>query len=80
MQLLLMQFIYAGDYTNCSEVGGVNRVINPVTRLSGSGSQSAMVAFMGNREIALKSPFAITGASIGFSFRFIEESGYVRIQ
>ena len=51
-----------------------------VTRLSDSGIQSAMVAFMGNREIALKSPFAITGASIEFSFRFIEESGYVRIQ
>lgn len=62
--------IYAGDYTNWSEVGGVNRVINPVTRLSGSGSQSAMDAFMGDREIALKSPFAITGASIGFSFRY----------
>lgn len=62
--------IYGGDYTNWSEVGGVNRVINPVTRLSGSGSQSAMDAFMGDREIAPKSPLAITGASIGFSFRY----------
>lgn len=62
--------IYAGDYTNWSEVGGVNRVINPVTRLSGSGSQSAMDAFMGKREIATKSPLAISGASIGFSFRY----------
>ena len=62
--------IYAGEYTNWAEVGGANRVINPVTRLSGSGSQSAMDAFMGEREIAMKSPFAIIGASIGFSFRY----------
>ncbi len=62
--------IYAGEYTNWSEVGGANRVINPVTRLSGSGSQSAMDAFMEDREIGMKSPFAVTGASIGFSFRY----------
>lgn len=62
--------IYAGQYTNWSQLGGVNRTINPVTRLSGSGSQSAMDAFMGDLEIAPKSPFAITGASIGFSFRY----------
>lgn len=62
--------IYAGGFTNWSEVGGLNRVINPVTRLSGSGSQTAMEAFMGEREIAPKSPLAITGASIGYSFRY----------
>ncbi len=62
--------IYAGEYTNWSEVGGANRVINPVTRLSGSGSQSAMDAFMGGRAIAPKSPLALTGGSIGFSFRY----------
>ncbi|MBQ8184347.1 MAG: substrate-binding domain-containing protein [Lachnospiraceae bacterium] len=62
--------IYAGDYANWSEVGGPARVINPVTRLSGSGSQTVMDAFMGEQEIAGKSPFAITGASIGFSFRY----------
>jgi len=62
--------IYAGKYTNWSEVGGTNRVINPVTRLAGSGSQSAMDAFMGGQEIAVKSPFAVTGGSIGFSFRY----------
>lgn len=62
--------IYAGDYTNWSQVGGINRVINPVTRLEGSGSQSAMDAFMGERKIAPKSPLAIIGASIGFSFRY----------
>lgn len=62
--------IYSGDYTNWADVGGANRIINPVTRLQGSGSQSAMDAFMGDREIAPKSLFAFTGASIGFSFRY----------
>ncbi len=62
--------IYGGIYKNWSQVGGPNRVINPVTRLEGSGSQSAMNAFMGDREIATKSPLAITGGSIGFSFRY----------
>lgn len=62
--------IYAGKYTNWKAVGGANRVINPITRLSGSGSQTTMEAFMGERNIAPKSPFAITGASIGFSFRY----------
>ena len=62
--------IYGGTYTNWSQVGGPNRIINPVTRLEGSGSQSAMNSFMGNTKIAPKSPFAITGGSIGFSFRY----------
>ena len=62
--------IYGGEYTNWSQVGGPNRIINPVTRLEGSGSQSAMNSFMGDVEIAPKSPFAIAGASIGFSFRY----------
>lgn len=62
--------IYGGTYTNWSQVGGPNRIINPVTRLEGSGSQSAMNSFMGGREIAPKSPLAITGGSIGFSFRY----------
>ena len=51
--------IYSGEYTNWSQVGGVNRTINPVTRLEGSGSQSAMDAFMGETKIAPKSPFAM---------------------
>lgn len=62
--------IYAGEYTNWTEVGGTNRIINPVTRLAGSGSQTTMEAFMGDYEIAPKSPLAITGGSIGFSFRY----------
>jgi len=62
--------IYDGTCTNWKELGGANRVINPVTRLAGSGSQSAMDSFMGGREIARKSFFSLTGASIGFSFRY----------
>jgi len=62
--------IYGGKYKNWSEVGGADRVINPITRLEGSGSQTAMESFMKGRKIAPKSPFAVTGASIGFSFRY----------
>lgn len=62
--------IYGGVYKNWIEVGGVNRIINPVTRIEGSGSQSSMDSFMGERKIAAKSPFALTGAAIGFSFRY----------
>ena len=62
--------IYAGEYKNWSDVGGVNRVINPLTRLEGSGSQTAFEAFMGDTEIGAKSPFALLGGAIGFSFRY----------
>lgn len=62
--------IFACDYTNWSEVGGPNRIINPVTRLEGSGSQTAFESVMGGKKIGKKSPLAITGASIGFSFRY----------
>ena len=62
--------IYGGVYTNWKALGGANRAINPVTRLAGSGSQSAMESFMMGREIAPKSIFSLTGASIGFSFRY----------
>lgn len=62
--------IYACEYTNWEEVGGANRIINPVTRLEGSGSQTTFESFMGDYKIGRKSPFAITGASIGFSFRY----------
>ncbi|MBQ5814190.1 MAG: substrate-binding domain-containing protein [Clostridia bacterium] len=62
--------IYAGKITYWSEVGGAKRTINPVTRLEGSGSQTAMNAFMGDVPIGPKSPFAITGGAIGFSFRY----------
>ena len=62
--------IYGGGVRNWKDVGGPDRPINPVTRLKGSGSQSVMAAFMGDRLIAGKSPLALFGGSIGYSFRF----------
>ncbi len=62
--------IYSCEYKNWSDVGGANRIINPVTRLKGSGSQTTFESFMGEYEIGRKSLFSITGASIGFSFRY----------
>jgi phosphate transport system substrate-binding protein len=62
--------IYSGEYKNWAEVGGTNRVINPVSRLEGSGSQTMMEVFMGERKIATKSPLAFMGGAIGFSFRY----------
>ena len=62
--------IYSGEFTNWKELGGVDRVINPLTRLEGSGSQTTFEKFMGDVSIGTKSPFAITGATIGFSFRY----------
>ena len=62
--------IYGGEIRNWADVGGRNRAINPITRLEGSGSQTMMEAFMGEREIAPKSPFSLVGGSIGFSFRY----------
>jgi len=62
--------IYAGEITNWNQLGGANRVINPVTRLEGSGSQSAFESFMGDTPLGRKSILAITGGAIGFSFRY----------
>lgn len=62
--------IYNGEYTNWKEVGGANRPINPVSRLRSSGSQSAMDAFIGSYDPSNKSPLALFGGSIGFSFRY----------
>ena len=65
--------IYAGDCTNWKDLGGPNRAINPVARIAGSGSQTRMEKFMGDRPFGPKSPFALTGGSIGYSFRFYLE-------
>ncbi len=65
--------IYSGEYTSWSQVGGADRSINPVTRLKGSGSQTAFEAFMGEYKVGRKSPFALAGGSIGFSFRYYME-------
>ena len=62
--------IYAAQVTNWAEVGGANRIIHPVSRLAGSGSQSAMDSFMKETPYGTKSLLAVTGGSIGFSFRY----------
>ncbi len=62
--------IYEGKITNWKQVGGPSRPINPVTRLKGSGSQSAMDAFMDGKPIAAKSPLAVAGGAVGYSFRY----------
>lgn len=61
--------IYRGEYRNWRELGGADRLIDPLTRIEGSGSQSALVAFLGE-DPSGKHPLSFTGASIGFSFRY----------
>ncbi len=61
--------IYRGEYHNWRELGGANRLIDPLTRIEGSGSQSALTAFLGGEPTG-KHPLSFTGASIGFSFRY----------
>ena len=61
--------IYHGEYHNWRELGGADRLIDPLTRIEGSGSQSALVAFLGD-EPSGKHPLSFAGASIGFSFRY----------
>ena len=62
--------IYGGSIRNWRDLGGPDRPINPVTRPQDSGSQSVMDAFMGSRPMGGKSPLALFGGSLGYSFRF----------
>lgn len=68
-----IKMIYSGRHTNWSQVGGPDRVINPVMRVAGSGSQSTFERFMGDIKPGRKSVFAVVGGSIGFSFRWYLE-------
>lgn len=67
-----LRSIFAGTYTNWNEAGGPDRLINPLSRQEGSGSQTRMERFMDGTPMD-KSPLAIFGASIGFSFRYYVE-------
>ena len=61
--------IYAGKITNWSGLGGGHYPINALQRLEGSGSQSALVKFMG--DVPLKENTSnVFGKSLGFSFRY----------
>ena len=64
--------IYAGQYRNWSEVGGDNTHIAVLQRNVGSGSQSALLNFMGDTPVKTDY-FTFLGRSIGFSFRFYVE-------
>jgi len=64
--------IYAGQYRNWSEVGGDNTHIAVLQRNAGSGSQSALLNFMGDTPVKTDY-FTFLGRSIGFSFRFYVE-------
>ncbi|MDE5582158.1 MAG: substrate-binding domain-containing protein [Ruminococcus sp.] len=61
--------IYSGKYKKWSDVGGDNRLTDPVQRIEGSGSQSVMTAFMDGVPMK-KNLLGFTGRSLGFSFRY----------
>ena len=64
--------IYAGQYRSWSEVGGDNTHIAVLQRNAGSGSQSALLNFMGDTPVKTDC-LTFMGRSIGFSFRFYVE-------
>ena len=74
--------IYSGEFINWKSVGGDNNFIDALQRNKGSGSQSAMENFMGDKEMK-RNVLGIFGRSIGFSFRYyvegIVENGKVKM-
>ena len=62
--------IYNGRITNWNEVGGADLLINPLTRIKGSGSQTMMDKFMGDTEIKPRKLLSVFGGGLGYSFRF----------
>lgn len=62
--------IYRGNIRNWKEVGGPNRMINPMLRIKGSGSQTMMEKFMDGDMITKRDPLAVFGGCIGYSFRY----------
>ena len=48
----------------------MNRTINPLLRIKGSGSQTMMEKFMEGDMIKKREPSSVFGASIGYSFRY----------
>ena len=81
--------IYAGEITNWKEVGGKNERIAAFQRNEGSGSQSMLIRFMGDKPLMAPptelvndlmsgivervSQYKSTTAAIGFSFRYYME-------
>ena len=64
--------IYSGKYINWKQLGGSNKIIEPLMRNKGSGSQTAFLHFMGDTPVH-KSFLAFLGKPIGFSFRYYVE-------
>ena len=62
--------IYRNEITNWSEVGGPDYMINPLTRVKNSGSQTMMEKFMQGDMLSHRKLLSIFGKSIGYSFRF----------
>ncbi|MDR1018421.1 MAG: substrate-binding domain-containing protein [Lachnospiraceae bacterium] len=61
--------IYTGKYTNWKEVGGGDNAIAAVQRNAGSGSQTAMLSFMGKDKMK-RDINVFKGSAIGYSFRY----------
>lgn len=61
--------IYSGRIKSWKELGGESLPIIPLQRAKNSGSQTAMVSFMGDTPL-MKPPAVLFGRSIGYSFRF----------
>jgi phosphate transport system substrate-binding protein len=74
--------VYSGQYTNWKELGGENKRIGALRRNAGSGSQSALLNFMGDAPLVTDYD-SFLGSAIGFSFRFyvegIVEDGNVKM-
>ncbi|MCH5252525.1 MAG: substrate-binding domain-containing protein [Lachnospiraceae bacterium] len=64
--------IYTGKYTNWAELGGADKRIGALQRNEGSGSQTAMLSFMGGEPMK-KDYDTFLGSAIGYSFRFYVE-------
>ncbi|SCW26732.1 phosphate transport system substrate-binding protein [Ruminococcaceae bacterium YRB3002] len=62
--------IYRNEITDWSEVGGPERMINPLTRIKNSGSQMMMDKFMQDNMFEARLPLSIFGGAIGYSFRY----------
>ena len=65
--------IYSGSIKKWSEVGGDDTYIDALQRNTGSGSQTSMLAFMGDTPMRRSLLGAISGRAIGFSFRYYVE-------
>ncbi len=84
-----LQGIYSGEITNWKQIGGKDEEIVAYQRNEGSGSQSMLTRFMGDKEVMKAPSETVNGfmggiieevanyksvtASIGFSFRFYVE-------